>query len=101
MEIDCQCLPAPWSETILREELRSPFSLYLVLVERDVVSGHIGVRLVADAMNIMTVAVRPERRRKGFARALIKAVLAAQPRVRRVYLEVRPSNLTARALYDS
>src|ERR671917_341067 len=63
MEIDRQCLPAPWSGTTWREEVRSPFSLYLVLVEGDVV--------------------------------------AAQPRARRVYLEVRPSNLAARALYDS
>ena len=101
MEIDRQCLPAPWSEATWREELRSPFSLYLVLVEGDVVSGHIGGKLVADALHIMTIAVRPERRRKGFARALIKAVLAAQPSARRVYLEVRPSNLAARELYDS
>ena len=101
MEIDRQCLPAPWSEATWREELRSPFSLYLILVEDDGVSGHIGVKLVDDEMHIMTIAVRPERWREGLARALIKAVLAAQPSARRVYLEVRPSNLAARELYDS
>ena len=101
MEIDRQCLPTPWSEATWREELRSPFSLYLVLVEGDVVSGHIGVKLVVDEMHIMTIAVRPEHRRKAFARALIKAVRVDQPHARRVYLEVRPSNLAARSLYDS
>ena len=33
MEIDAACLPRPWSEAVWREELRSPFSLYLVLEE--------------------------------------------------------------------
>ncbi len=103
MEIDRQSLPRPWSEAIWREELRSPLGLYLVLEEGGAVSGHIGVKRVADEAHIMTLAVRPERRRRGFARALIESALAdpASADVRRVYLEVRPSNAAARALYDS
>ena len=101
MEIDRQCLPTPWSEAVWREELRSSFSLYLVLVEGEAISGHIGVKCVIDELHVMTIAVRPERRRKGFARTLVKAAVAAHPRAWRVYLEVRPSNLAARALYDS
>ncbi len=51
----------------------------------------------------MTLAVRPEQRRRGFAWSLLNAALAdpASAGVRRVYLEVRPSNLGARALYSS
>jgi ribosomal-protein-alanine N-acetyltransferase len=102
MEVGRQCLPTPWSEVVWREELRSPFSLYLVLVEGGAVSGYIGVKLVADEMHIMTVAVHLEHRRKGFTRALIKTALATHhPPARRVYLEVRPSNLPARMLYES
>jgi ribosomal-protein-alanine N-acetyltransferase len=103
MEIDRRSLPRPWSEAIWREEFRSPFSLYLILEEDGVVSGHIGVKHVADEAHIMTLAVCPERRRQGFARALIEAALAdpGSAGARRIYLEVRPSNLAARALYDS
>ena len=103
MEIDRQSLPRPWSEAIWREELRSPLGLYLVLEEGGAVSGHIGVKRVADEAHIMTLAVRPERRRRGFARALIGTALEdpASAGVRRVYLEVRPSNVAARTLYDS
>ena len=102
MEIDRQSLPRPWSETVWREELSSPFGLYLVL-EEGVVSGHIGVKHVVDEAHVMTLAVCPERRRRGFARTLLKAALAdpALLNVRRVYLEVRPSNLAARALDGS
>ena len=100
MEIDRQCLPRPWSEAVWREELSSPFGLYLVLEEDGVVSGHIGVKHVADEAHVMTLAVRPERRRRGFARALFEAAFVSVG-ARHVYLEVRPSNVAARALYDS
>jgi [ribosomal protein S18]-alanine N-acetyltransferase len=103
MEIDRQSLPRPWSEAIWREELTSPFGVYVVLEDGDAVFGHIGVKHLVDEAHIMTLAVHPERRRRGFARALVEAVLAdpAFAETRRVYLEVRPSNLPARALYDS
>lgn len=103
MEITRRSLPRPWSEAVWREELASPFGLYLVLEEDGAVSGHIGVKLISDEMHVMTIAVRPERRRRGFARALVEAALAdpASAGARRVYLEVRPSNTGARALYGS
>lgn len=103
METDRQSLLRPWSEAVWREELTSRFGLYLVLEEDSAISGHIGVKLIADEMHVMTIAVRPERRRRGLARALIRAALAdpASACARRVYLEVRPSNTGARALYGS
>ena len=103
MEIDRQSLPRPWSEAVWREELRSPFSLYLVLVEGNTISGHIGVKRTGDEMHVMTLAVRPDRRQRGFARALLEAIFTtpSSPGVRHVYLEVRPSNLEARVLYGS
>jgi ribosomal-protein-alanine N-acetyltransferase len=103
MEIDWQSLPTPWSEFVWREELSSPFGLYLVLEEDGTVSGHIGLKLIFGEAHIMTLAIHPERRHRGFARTLIEAALAAPVTagVKRVYLEVRTSNLAARALYDA
>ena len=43
--------------------------------------------------------VRPERRRRGYASALLEAALGAFPEARRVHLEVRPTNAPAIALY--
>jgi ribosomal-protein-alanine N-acetyltransferase len=101
MEIDSLCIPRPWSETIWRGELESPFGLYLVLEEESEIFGQIGVRHVADELHVTTLAVRPERRRQGYARALVDAALAAFPEARRVHLEVRPSNAAARSLYEA
>jgi [ribosomal protein S18]-alanine N-acetyltransferase len=112
MEIDALCLPRPWSERVWREELESRYSLYLVLEEKDrepgmdpsdrrAIYAQIGVRRVLDELHVTTLAVRPERRRRGYARALLERVLAAFPEARRVQLEVRPTNTAARTLYES
>lgn len=102
-EIDRESFPHPWSQTLWRDELCSALGLYLVLEEKGTVFGYIGVKVVTDELHIMTIAVHPARRRRGFARALIEAALddPASAEARGVYLEVRPSNSAARALYAS
>jgi ribosomal-protein-alanine N-acetyltransferase len=94
-------LPRPWSAAIWRGELSSPYGLYLVIEDRGEVFGQIGVRHVLGELHITTIAVRPEYRRRGHARALIGAALAAFPDASRVHLEVRPTNAKAIALYES
>lgn len=99
MEIDAESLARPWSAAMWRQELESPHGTYLVLEESGALIGYVGVKRVADELHLMTIAVRREHRRKGHARTLIEAALAAHPGARSVYLEVRPSNAAARALY--
>jgi ribosomal-protein-alanine N-acetyltransferase len=101
MEIDALSLPRPWSAAIWRGELSSPYGLYLVIEDRGEVFGQIGVRHVLGELHITTIAVRPEHRRRGHARALIGAALAAFPDASHVHLEVRPTNVEAIALYES
>ncbi len=103
MEVGGRSLPRPWSEAVWREEFYSPFGLYLILEESGSLSGFIGLKLISDEAHVMTIAVCPERRRRGLARTLIKAALSepAAAGARHVYLEVRTSNLAARTLYAS
>ena len=101
IEVDALCLPRPWSEAIWRVELESPFALYLLFEEEGEILAQIGVRYLADELHVTTLAVRPEHRRRGYARALLEAALGAFPEASRVHLEVRPSNAPARALYEA
>jgi [ribosomal protein S18]-alanine N-acetyltransferase len=101
MEIDAMSLPRPWSAAIWRGELDSPYGLYLVIEDSGEVFGHIGVRHVSGELHVTTIAVKPEYRRRGHARALINAALAAYPDASHVHLEVRPTNVPAIALYES
>ena len=90
MAIDALSLPKPWTEAIWRGELESPFGLYLVLEERRgtdrFISGQIGVRHVLGELHVTTIAVHPERRRRGYARALLGVPLATFPDARAVHL---------------
>lgn len=101
MEIDAASLPRPWSAAVWLEELESPFGLYLVLEAAEGIVAHIGVKHVADELHVMTLAVRHEHRRRGYARALVEAAISAYPDIRHVYLEVRPGNAAAQKLYGS
>jgi [ribosomal protein S18]-alanine N-acetyltransferase len=58
---------------------------------------------VADELHLLELASHPERRRRGFARSLLNALMgyARAEHKRLVLLEVRRSNLAATSLYES
>lgn len=95
------CFSDPWSENSIASELDNRLSYWLVAEENGQVLGYIGSKTVLGETDIMNLAVSPEHRRKGIAKALLLTlmdVLKTQGN-RCVSLEVRQSNLTAQALY--
>ena len=97
------CFSDPWNDASVRSELTNPLSLWLVALEGETVAGYVGSQSVLGEADIMNVAVAPEHRRKGIARALLNALqeaLAARE-VHSLTLEVRDSNGPAIALYES
>lgn len=103
LEIARTGFPRAWSEKVWRDELKSPFGLYLVLAPADDLRGFVGVQRVAEEAHVMTLAVRHGSRRRGLGRALVRAALDHPflGGIRRVHLEVRPSNAAALGLYAS
>ncbi|HEV2532449.1 ribosomal protein S18-alanine N-acetyltransferase [Phenylobacterium sp.] len=65
--------------------------------------GVILCRIAADEMEVLTIGVRPEARRRGVAKALMAAALAAarQAKARACFLEVAVDNAAAAGLYAS
>jgi ribosomal-protein-alanine N-acetyltransferase len=102
-ELEKVCFCAPWSENSIRYELTNPLSLWLVAVENGQLLGYVGSQSVMDEADMMNVAVAPECRRKGIARELVEALVAAlaQRHVHCLTLEVRASNEPAKALYEA
>lgn len=96
--IHAQAFDAPWSTSELTALMSQPG--VLALAEGD--DGFILIRTVADEAEILTLAVRPGRRRAGLGAALTRAAAAAARRqgARRLILEVAEDNTAARALYD-
>lgn len=99
-EIEKACFHAPWSESMLREELGK--GLFLVAEQDGQAVGYVGCQTVLDEGYITNVAVSPDCRRQGIARALIAELTdkAHAARLAFVTLEARASNVPAIALYE-
>ncbi len=94
--------PTQLSDEQLRAEIIRPWAR--LWVARDPVDGVVAFVIawhVADEVHVLNVATRADRRRKGFAKALLDHVVAyaRTAGAKHVLLEVRRSNLPAIALY--
>lgn len=99
-EIEKACFHAPWSESMLREELGK--GIFLVAERDGQAVGYVGCQTVLDEGYITNVAVSPDARRQGIARALIVKLTdeARAAGLAFATLEVRVSNAPAIALYE-
>jgi len=94
-----------WSEAMMREELASPHSHYVVLESAGRLAGYAGLRAPAGSRDgdVQTIAVAESARGRGNGRELLRTLLrtAHERGVREVFLEVRDDNPVAQALYRS
>ena len=99
--------PTPWGRWSFVAELGHRYSHTLVAgpspPEPFQVWGYLVFWVVEDEMHILNLAVHPEHRRRGIGRALLSEALrqARDLGAQVAWLEVRPSNVPARELYDS
>lgn len=102
LAIEVEAYPEAWSIGMFREEIRSPRSHFWSVFLDGVLMGYGGFWLVLDEAHITSVTVRDTYRRRGFGRELMQHLLreASTLGVRRAMLEVRASNLGAKALYE-
>jgi len=105
--IEKESFPTPWSRWTLIAELTQPISHFLVIGPSPPspwqLWGYIIFWVVADEMHLLNLAVHPVQRQRGVARILLAEALR-QSRAQGAtvaWLEVRPSNAAARALYES
>jgi len=93
---------AQWPPESYAKLANPPGGVFLVCQANTELIGFVAARQIADEAEILNIAVHPEHRRKGVASALLAAALDEFRRsaITRVFLELRESNLPARALYD-
>lgn len=95
--LEAHCFSRPWHVSDFQNLLTEPSRTLLVAETDGVLCGYVGAYTVCDETDVTTVAVLPTLCGRGIGRALIGALI---DRVGgRVYLEVRESNVAARALY--
>lgn len=101
-DVECLSFATPWSlESFTSEIYNNNMAKYLVAKSGGEVVGYGGMWLVLDEGHITNIAVHPEHRGKGIGDALVLAIIktAKENGIKRMTLEVRPSNWTALNLY--
>jgi ribosomal-protein-alanine N-acetyltransferase len=87
-----------WSEQSVREELTGPRRVAVVACVAEAVVGYAVTSSAGDVLDLQRVAIHPEHRRRGLARALLATVLR-DAEGDRVLLEVSTGNQAALAFY--
>lgn len=99
-DIERRSYEFPWSHGVFRDCLLAGYQC-LALIRDERVSGYAILSVAAGEAHILNLCVEPEYRSLGYGERLLDELLyrARAASVREIFLEVRPSNETAIALY--
>ena len=111
-ELERLCFSRPWSEEALLAELTNPVAAFFTAVEGErkgeailgeAILGYAGMHCASGECYLDNLAVFPQYRRQGAAKALLRALEEEAKRREGEFLslEVRASNESAIALYRS
>ncbi len=100
MRIELRAYPFPWTIGIFRDCLRAGYPAWVLQADARLI-GYGVLSVAADEAHVLNVCVDPADQGQGHGRRLLRGLerVARGLRVQRVFLEVRPSNPTAIALY--
>lgn len=90
----------PWSRGNFRDSLVAGYSAWVCRGGASLV-GYAVMMMVVDEAHVLNLSVHPAWQRRGYGRMLLEhlCAVARQMNASSMYLEVRPSNSAARALY--
>jgi ribosomal-protein-alanine N-acetyltransferase len=96
-----RCFDECWSASFLSSVLAAPGCFGVVAGPNSAPDAFIVGRVAADEVEVLTLAVQPESRRRGIGGALVDfaASHAARLGAKAMFLEVGRSNATARSIY--
>ena len=101
MTIEQRAYEFPWTQGVFRDCLLANHPAW-VLVESDgTILGYAVLSVAADEAHVLNLCTSPDVQGRGHGRRLLRAILqlARGRGAQRVFLEVRPSNKPAIALY--
>ncbi|MGZ8165845.1 MAG: ribosomal protein S18-alanine N-acetyltransferase [Methylobacter sp.] len=101
LEIERKNYQFPWEEDIFRDCFRAGYSCW-VCEELDKVLGYSILSIGAGEAHILNICVDPAEQKQGIGRKMLENLIeVARGRAETIFLEVRPSNPVAIALYKN
>lgn len=102
MVVEERGYPFPWTRGIFVDCLRAGYPA-LAVEEDGLLVGYAVMSIAADEAHLLNLCIDPLNQSRGKGRRLLRAMveLARDRRAQRIFLEVRPSNAPALALYHS
>jgi ribosomal-protein-alanine N-acetyltransferase len=99
--IERQSYPHPWTQIIFGDCLHAGYSCW-VCGRNDMIEAYGVLSVAAGEAHLLNICVRRESRQQGIGRKMLRHLVAVARRhnTEVVFLEVRPSNLAARTLYE-
>lgn len=100
-KIEAECFSTPFKESDILEYIDNPIWHFLVAKDEGELVGYISFTKILDECQIVNVATAEKSRGKGVGSALILTLLdyANKNGIKKLFLEVRASNVPAISLY--
>ena len=102
MAIEPYIYPYPWTRGNFSDSLNSGYSAS-VLLRNEVIIGYALVMMVLDEAHLLNLSVAKAYQKQGLGRILLEHMIqiAKNNQAANMFLEVRPSNISAIALYEN
>ncbi len=101
LQIERACYDFPWSEKIFLDCVRSDYVCEAVTLYNELI-GYVIVSQVLDEAHLLNICLAKQWQGQGLGYSVMQHLLERlkQEKIKRVFLEVRPSNSSALALYQ-
>jgi [ribosomal protein S18]-alanine N-acetyltransferase len=102
MVIEPQIYPYPWTRGNFSDSLSSGYSAWVMLLNEQII-GYSLMMLVLDEAHLLNLSVAKSYQKQGLGRILLEHMvsIAKNKQMANMFLEVRPSNISAIALYEN
>ncbi|RZA14126.1 MAG: ribosomal-protein-alanine N-acetyltransferase [Lysobacteraceae bacterium] len=102
MQVEVRAYPFPWTRGIFRDCLHANYPMWVQEDVRGIV-GYGVLSIAVEEAHVLNLCTSPDHEGQGLGRRMLQALLriARAYGTQRVFLEVRPSNPRAIALYQA
>jgi len=102
MRIEPHIYSHPWSRGNFLDSLRSGYASWVLLSEDEII-GYSLMMMVLDEAHLLNLSVAKPYQKRGLGRLLLEHMISVAKRhgAANMFLEVRPSNISAIALYEN